>query len=284
MFKHASRDDDLQYEVSVLQRLQKEMPASCRCWFPEVLFVEERRVPFPHIALEYGGPSLHTVLAKSGPLKACSAHSVGFQLKAALEATHRIGILHLDVKPGNVLWCEDLWRLKLIDFGMAETFCPASAASAGPAASVGPAASARPAQWPNSLRFNQYVSGPYRPPELWGLKPDELAHALSPSVDIWSYSCTMYEAVTGRVLMSPLRSCPPVSTTKHVVQTWCQLWAVLQSKPRGKRPQPDRHHHFNLRMLRSGAWQGPIMKGLNPDPKLRNWPKEIPFWEALDSG
>ena len=95
VFKHSSRDDDMQYEVSILQRLQTEVPASCHCWFPEVLFVEERRVPFPHMALDYGGPSLHKVLTTTGPLSACSAQSVALQLKDALEAIHRFGFFTL---------------------------------------------------------------------------------------------------------------------------------------------------------------------------------------------
>jgi hypothetical protein len=48
VFKHSSREDDLQYEVSVLRRLEKELPLSCQCWFPEILAVEEERVPSRH--------------------------------------------------------------------------------------------------------------------------------------------------------------------------------------------------------------------------------------------
>jgi serine/threonine protein kinase len=266
VFKHSSREDDLQYEVSVLRRLEKELPLSCQCWFPEILAVEEERVPFPHIALDYAGPSLQKVLATSGPLSHGSACSFALQLKAALEAIHGIGIVHLDVKPGNVIWCEDPWKLKLIDFGMAEAFSRLSAASAASAALA----------WPNGLRFNQYVTGPYRPPELWGLKPDEFFHALSPSVDVWSYSCTLYEAVTGRILMSPLKSCPPAGTTKQVVQAWCHSWHSIQSKGNRRQPRPDPLHHFNLRLIRSGIWKEAIMKALNPNPKLRALPEAMP--------
>ena len=275
VFKHSSRDDDLEHEVSVLQRLQQELPLRCQGWFPEILDVETRRVPFPHIALDYAGPSLQTVLATSGPLSLPSARSAAMQLKAALEAIHRIGIAHLDVKPGNVLWCEDLQKLKLIDFGMAEAFCNGSAASPASAASAASVASAALA-WPNGLRFTQYVTAPYRPPELWGLKPDEFFHALSPSADVWSYSCTVYEAVTGRILMAPLKSCPPAGTTKQVVQAWCQCWASIQSRGHRKLARPDKLHVFNLRVLRSGVWKEAILKGLNPSPKLRSLPETMP--------
>eukprot|EP00435_Cladocopium_sp_Y103_P021644 s3667_g5.t1 len=272
VFKHASRSGDLDHEAAILQRLQDELVPGCRCWFPEVLCVERRKVPFPHMALDYGGPSLHTVLATKGPLSQPSARSVAQQLKAALEALHGIGILHLDLKPANVLWLEDLWQLKLIDFGMSEAFSPA--AFAAPAASVGPAAHAAPAaKWPNGLRFNQYVSASYRPPELWGLKPDEVLDAVSPSVDTWCYYCTLYEAVTGRVLMSPMKGCHEVGpTVKHVLQAWCQTYAEIRAAKRGRRVQRDKYHFFNVRLLRSGAWQQTFLTGLNPEPKLRALP------------
>ena len=165
VFKHSSRENDLEHEVSIMQRLQTQLPLRCRGWFPDILAVERRRVPFPHIALDYAGPSLQKVVATSGPLSLHSARSAALQLKKALEAIHAIGIVHLDVKPGNVLWCEDLQKLKLIDFGMAEAFCFASAGSPASPASAA-------LEWPNGLRFNLYVTAPYRPPELWGLKPD----------------------------------------------------------------------------------------------------------------
>ena len=277
LFKHASKSSDLDREAAILQRLQSEVTPCCRCWFPEVLCVERRKVPFPHMALDYGGPSLHTVLATTGPLSKASASSAAKQLKAALEAIHGIGILHLDLKPANVLWQEDLWQLKLIDFGMSEIF--SHGAFAAPAACAGPAAHApRSAKWPNGLRFNQYVSASYRPPELWGLKPDEVFDVLSPSVDTWCYYCILYEAVTGRVLMGPMKGCQGVGPTlKHVVQAWCQVYADIRTAKRGRRAQPDKCNHFNARLLPLGAWRQMIVTGLNPNPKLR----ALPSFEQL---
>ena len=81
----SSREDDLQYEVSVLRRLEKSCPWAANAGFQKFLAVEEERVPFPHIALDYAGPTLQKVLATSGPLSHGSVRSVALQLKLQTE-------------------------------------------------------------------------------------------------------------------------------------------------------------------------------------------------------
>lgn len=45
------------------------------------------------------------------------------QLRTALQLLHtKFCLLHLDVKPGNILWCNELCQLQLCDFGVAEHF------------------------------------------------------------------------------------------------------------------------------------------------------------------
>ncbi|UUU26845.1 bifunctional serine/threonine-protein kinase/ABC transporter substrate-binding protein [Streptomyces sp. DSM 40750] len=63
------------------------------------------------------GPSLAEVLEEHGPLSPVAVCVLGLRLAEALDAVHRTGLVHRDVKPGNVLLAPDGPRL--IDFGIA---------------------------------------------------------------------------------------------------------------------------------------------------------------------
>ncbi|MFF4655654.1 ABC transporter substrate-binding protein [Streptomyces sp. NPDC001381] len=63
------------------------------------------------------GPSLAEALAAHGPLPARSLRVLGARLAEALRDLHAVGLVHRDVKPGNVLLALDGPRL--IDFGVA---------------------------------------------------------------------------------------------------------------------------------------------------------------------
>ncbi len=96
----------------------------------------------PYIAMEYvEGPTLAERIA-ARPLEVAEALDVAGQVASALEAAHGRGVVHRDVKPGNVI-VDAAGRVKVLDFGLAAFRSPDgfsgetwSAGPAGPTQSI----------------------------------------------------------------------------------------------------------------------------------------------------
>ena len=74
-----------------------------------------------HIVMEYvEGQGLDARMRARGPMKLADAAPLLDQIAAALDHLHARGIVHRDVKPGNVLVSDD-GRVKITDFGIART-------------------------------------------------------------------------------------------------------------------------------------------------------------------
>src|SRR5262249_8064284 len=73
----------------------------------------------PFIVMEMlHGQTLQSRIA-GNPLPGEELTRIGIQLADALDAAHRHGIIHSDIKPGNVFICDNL-HVKLLDFGLAK--------------------------------------------------------------------------------------------------------------------------------------------------------------------
>lgn len=64
-------------------------------------------------------PTLSELVRRHGPLPAAQVASIGQQVLTALQAAHAAGIVHRDVKPGNIMVAPN-GRVKLTDFGIAQ--------------------------------------------------------------------------------------------------------------------------------------------------------------------
>ena len=74
----------------------------------------------PFIVMEYvDGTSLADILRNQGKLSPDRAADIAIDVAAALDAAHRQGMVHMDVKPGNVLITTE-GQVKLADFGIAK--------------------------------------------------------------------------------------------------------------------------------------------------------------------
>ncbi|MFD7163630.1 serine/threonine-protein kinase [Streptomyces violascens] len=123
----------------------------------------------PWVATVYvDAPDLATMIAEDGPLPESDVRDVGAGLAEALAAIHRTGLVHRDLKPGNVLVTLDGPRI--IDFGIAR------ALNDGPALTTLGAAIGTP--------------GFMSPEQAQGL-------AITPASDVFSLGALLYYAASG---------------------------------------------------------------------------------------
>jgi WD40 repeat protein/serine/threonine protein kinase len=76
--------------------------------------------PAPFLVMEYiSGTTLEERVRQAGPLELTEILRIGMQLARGLAAAHAQGVVHRDVKPGNVLLENGVQRVKIADFGLA---------------------------------------------------------------------------------------------------------------------------------------------------------------------
>jgi serine/threonine-protein kinase len=116
-----------------VQRFRGEARAAARLSHPNVVGVHDQGEAdgLVYLAMEFvPGRTLREVLAEGGALAPEQAVAVVDQVLQALEAAHRAGFLHRDVKPENVL-VADSGIVKVTDFGLARALESSSSATRG---------------------------------------------------------------------------------------------------------------------------------------------------------
>jgi serine/threonine protein kinase len=143
----------------------------------------------PYTVLELiEGPDLGEHLAGSGPLPWRQVLQIGIQIADALDAAHRQGLVHRDVKPANIMFADadDRLQVKLIDFGIVRV----SEVYRLPTGAVRP----RPTGMGKALGTPGYL-----PLEAGLVEPN-------PSFDVFGLGATLYQLLTGTLPEEPLPS------------------------------------------------------------------------------
>ncbi len=180
---------ELSVDRAFVERFRREAQAAANLSHPNIVPVfdwgEDTGTYF--IVMEYiDGRPLSSILKSAGPLSAERTADIGAHLSAALGYAHKHGVIHRDVKPGNVLITDD-GHVKVTDFGIA-----------------------RAINTEESLTQTGAVMGTatyFSPEQAEGIGVDSRS-------DIYSLGVVLFEMVTGR---PPFLGDTPVAVaSKHV--------------------------------------------------------------------
>jgi serine/threonine-protein kinase len=175
------------YSAENIARFRREAKTSAALQHPHLIRVfGSGTLPdgSPVLAMELlNGQTLSARLKERGPLSLAEAARVALELLDALSFVHRAGIVHRDVKPGNVFLCHVQGappRVKLIDFGVAKVLPSCEVVDLG-------------AEQRSLTRTDMIPGTPqYLAPEQLLSKPVDV------SVDVWAAGLTIYEALAGK--------------------------------------------------------------------------------------
>ncbi len=172
---------DLASDSTFQARFRREAQSSASLNHPAIVAVYDTGeelatdgsdVAQPYIVMEYvAGRTLRDIVREGRKILPERALEITSGVLSALDYSHRAGIIHRDIKPGNVM-LTPTGDVKVMDFGIARAMSDASSAMTQTAAVVGTA---------------QYLS----PEQARGETVDSRS-------DVYSTGCLLYELLTGR--------------------------------------------------------------------------------------
>ena len=190
---------DLARDATFQERFRREAQSAGGLNHPSIVSVYDtgedtsrdaagNEIGVPYIVMEYvEGHTLREYIDPENPMDAAQAVRITTALLSALEFSHDAGIVHRDIKPGNVM-ITTTGAVKVMDFGIARAVADAASAMTQTQAVMGTA---------------QYLS----PEQARGQLVDN-------RTDLYSAACVLYEMLTGR---PPFTGDSPVSIAyQHV--------------------------------------------------------------------
>ncbi|MEU1166604.1 choice-of-anchor D domain-containing protein, partial [Streptomyces sp. NPDC005921] len=242
------------------ERTRREARSAARVVHPNVVVVHDvvEDDGRPCIVMEYvPATTLADVLDGGRTLPPEEAARIGLGMIAALRAAHAAGVLHRDVKPGNVLLGPGD-RVVLTDFGIALTAGSSTLTQTG--------------QMVGSI--------PYMAPErLRGLTP-------GPASDLWSLGATLYQAVEGR---PPFRRDTAMETAYAIVTDPVEpmrhagplepLVQLLLAKDPADRPSAEQTERALLATWSGAVTEAPTVAPQPHGPESAQLP--VSAWGAL---
>lgn len=206
-----------------LQRLRREVLVAREVRSPYLAEVHDLVVAdgVAFLSMEWvDGESLEERLDREGPLPVDEVVRIGRKILSGLDALHRRGILHRDVKPSNILLAPD-GSVKLVDFGLALRWEGGHTRITATEAVVG---------------TKEYLS----PEQILGKE-------IGPETDLYAFGATLYEMVTGepafgkgtsfQTILSRLERGPRrPSTVRPEVPDWLDrvIFRLLERRPRDR--------------------------------------------------
>ncbi|MEW2030391.1 protein kinase [Streptomyces roseifaciens] len=248
-------DDEL---ATLYERTRREARSAARITHPNVVVVhdvvDDRGLPC--IVMEYVPSRTLGDVLKHGTVTPDEAARIGRGMIAALRAAHAAGVLHRDVKPGNVLLGHD-GRVVLTDFGIAQ--------------STGTSTLTKTGEMVGSI---DYIA----PERVKGAKP-------GPASDLWALGATLYQALEGR---PPFRKDTAVETAYAIAMdplepprragALTRLIETLLAKDPAVRPPAD----LAEQILREPAAESDTAH--LPAAEQRRTPAPGPWDDAADRG
>ncbi len=207
----------------------------------------------PYLVMQFvDGPTLAERMKAAGPLPLEDILRIGAQTAAGLAAAHAQGLIHRDVKPGNILLENAVERVKITDFGLARAMGDSSLTHAGHLAGT-----------------PEYMS-----PEQAN---DGIVDARS---DLFGLGCVLYQMATG---VSPFRAAKPLAALRrvceeepppaHTVNPRIPEWLAriiqrLMAKEAARRPPSAAEVAAELAQGLAQTQQGPVTGWPMPDPRV----------------